>query len=131
MTEQQTAPKPLGDLSAEDYALIIRALARLCVRGEPEQMDALDLCARLQEVSGTLTLHAGSTALADTLAEREYQRERWGDDHDDTHDAEEWACWIGARVERLPARDDQRAQLVRIAAMALAAAESMDRIAEK
>lgn len=72
--------------------------------------------------------------LSDICAERRRQDIKWGGpEHDDIHTADQWANFILDHNEQ--ARDagfygpesDYRNQLVRVAALALAAIESHDR----
>jgi hypothetical protein len=68
-------------------------------------------------------------ALDDILKERDKQDEQWGGpDHDDTHDQWDWLDYIDHQKYRwveVPNRG--RETLVKIAALALAAIESIDR----
>jgi hypothetical protein len=70
--------------------------------------------------------------LADISAEREAQDAKWGgSDHDDDHADSDWLCYIrkhAARAEESHAVFRQ--QMVRIAALAVAAIESFDRYEE-
>ncbi len=61
--------------------------------------------------------------------ERARQDAKWGGpEHDDTHEPEDWADFIGARVVRIQLRmGNDRQNLVQIAALAVAAIESLDR----
>lgn len=76
-------------------------------------------------------------------AERERQDAKWGGPtHDDEHDPEDWIAWIEQRCSRAdemvgcpeeewPERGPEaeyRRNLVQVAAVAIAAIESMDRI---
>jgi hypothetical protein len=80
-------------------------------------------------------------ALSDILAERSRQDTKWGGpDHDDTHPPFEWVEIVAHQVERTidegterPGADAAvvRARLVKIAAVALAGIQSIDRIAKR
>lgn len=79
----------------------------------------------------------------DVLAEREKQREKWGDDHDDAHDegvlrscavllsaAEEDAAYLTTSppwLQELYRKHDRRGRLVMAAAFMLAEIDRMDR----
>ena len=74
-------------------------------------------------------------ALDDVIAERYKQRGHWTDFHDDEHNAHDWAA-ILLRYEGLAMqaaehddREGYRLNLVKAAAVALAAIESYDRVA--
>lgn len=64
-------------------------------------------------------------------AEREKQDAEWGGpDHDDTHGIVDWGQFIRGhllRATRETSRRKMRYQLVRVAALAVAAVESLDR----
>lgn len=85
--------------------------------------------------------------LVAVAVERHYQRSRWGNDHDDEHTGPEW-CWLVLDRAGMVARrthqgllqhsewtDDEpewhlgplRAELVKLAAICMAEAESIDR----
>lgn len=62
--------------------------------------------------------------------ERARQDAKWGGpDHDDRHSLDDWCDFIEERTRLLyPANlDDSRATLIEVAALAVAAIESMDR----
>lgn len=69
--------------------------------------------------------------IGDVLLERQYQDEEWGGaEHDDTHTRQEWVTFLVehlGRVAGAESREQYRHQLVRVAALALAAIESNDR----
>lgn len=74
------------------------------------------------------------TAVRSILAERLDQAREWGGaDHDDLHVPTEWVAFILKQLSRAadcaePGSRDFRARLVKIAALALAALESQDRL---
>lgn len=71
-------------------------------------------------------------ALLAVLIERGAQAQEWGGaDHDDQHTPREWLDFIQAQLARSKPDDPSefRGRMVRIAALALAAIESRDRIA--
>jgi hypothetical protein len=75
-----------------------------------------------------------STSIYDEIRdERAYQDAKWGGpDHDDDHGEEEWFDYIEeyAQGYRGKTRNlSSRARLIAIAALAVAAVESMDRLA--
>jgi hypothetical protein len=69
------------------------------------------------------------------VRERIVQDEKWGGPtHDDTHTQFDWTRFIREHVDRSvrgQARDDFRKQMVRVAALAVAAVQSFDRIGKK
>jgi len=72
-----------------------------------------------------------SNILEEVRAERDRQDAKWGGpEHDDTHDQETWARLID---DRLPYPEDAntckeyRQDMIEIAALAVAAVESLDR----
>ena len=81
-----------------------------------------------------------NVALSDISAEREHQREKWGDDHDDEHGSQDDRHLIDLAQDRLdlamdrryansppfPAGSD-RAPLIQAAALIVAEIERMDR----
>ena len=68
-------------------------------------------------------------AFRDVSAERNRQDEQWGGaEHDDTHGAVEWIDCISKQLRRLSNTAERRERLVKIAALAIAAIESADRI---
>jgi hypothetical protein len=74
-------------------------------------------------------------ALSDVLAERERQDAKWGGhEHDDAHNWHEWIDWIVEHAGKAWSPNDDaeayengRRRYVEVAALALAAIESMDR----
>ena len=71
-----------------------------------------------------------SAVLADVTAERSRQDLRWGGPtHDDEHDIPDWAGYLTEYIRKLLlcGADQQRHRLVQIAALAVAAAQSLDR----
>lgn len=88
-------------------------------------------CAECHRYECTCGVHG---VLAEVLEERRRQDAKWGGlDHDDEHDWWDWDRFIGEHLDR--ARhvnndsdwDVRRKQLIRVAALAVAAVESMDR----
>lgn len=70
------------------------------------------------------------SALADVLAERERQEAKWGGpEHDDRHHPLHWCGFVGEHLARARKQrgHNYRYQMVRVAALALAAVESFDR----
>ena len=68
-------------------------------------------------------------AFRDVSAERNRQDEQWGGaDHDDTHRAVDWIDCISKQLRRLCTTAGRRERWVKIAALAIAAIESTDRI---
>lgn len=68
--------------------------------------------------------------MQEVLQERASQDAKWGgSSHDDEHTPEDWADFIDERLYRLVtgSKEDARKALVQIAALAVAAIESMDR----
>lgn len=69
--------------------------------------------------------------LEEVRMERVRQEKQWGGPkHDDTHTIQEFACWIRSRVDEvgnMSYPDTARRRLIQIAALAVAAVESMDR----
>lgn len=71
--------------------------------------------------------------LRDIETERQAQDAKWGGpDHDDEHDTEDWCMYIRKFVKRAEYDADElgsrgRQHLIRIAALAVAAIESIDR----
>jgi hypothetical protein len=72
-----------------------------------------------------------SAVLADVSAERDAQDAKWGgNDHDDDHVQSDWLHYIREHTNRAEVCADFRRQMVRVAALAVAAIESYDREAE-
>jgi len=68
--------------------------------------------------------------LEEIAAERTRQDEKWGGpEHDDEHSIDDWECFILEHLNRVQGYDDAhgRKQLIRVAALAVAAIESLDR----
>lgn len=73
---------------------------------------------------------AGRTndVLGEVKEERERQDTKWGGpEHDDRHPLSDFADYIAGRVHGIRGGRNERANLVEIAALAVAAIESMDR----
>ena len=72
-----------------------------------------------------------SKALQDVATERQRQDAKWGGpEHDDTHPISDWQRFISQRAENLVYRGNPERMyelFIEIAALAVAAAESMDR----
>ena len=78
-----------------------------------------------------------SKAFADVVQERQLQDEEWGGpEHDDTHDIADWMAFIQTQDDKLfqglgegqmPDPREARERLVKIAALAIAGIESIDR----
>ena len=72
-----------------------------------------------------------SKALQDVATERQRQDAKWGGpEHDDTHPISDWQQFISQRAENLVYRGNPERMyelFIEIAALAVAAAESMDR----
>lgn len=69
--------------------------------------------------------------LGGIVTERARQDKKWGGpDHDDLHDSNQWDELIWDRLYTICDRDQRRTQLVQIAALAVAALESLDRQVE-
>lgn len=66
-------------------------------------------------------------------AQRRYQREKWGNEHDDTHYPQDWPLLLSVRVGRIAdaaLEGDMKTykdQLIKLAAVAVAALETADR----
>jgi hypothetical protein len=83
-----------------------------------------------------LTRKADSAVIADVIAERKRQDEQWGGPaHDDLHDAGDWGAYIRHQLKRLVgvnyAESFARERFIKIAALGMAAAESLTRKADK
>ncbi|MHA2063141.1 MAG: hypothetical protein ACXABY_02050 [Candidatus Thorarchaeota archaeon] len=69
--------------------------------------------------------------LEDIRKEREYQVEKWGNDFDDKNTANDWVTYItmyasaGARMDASP--EEFRTAMVKVATLAVAALEAIDR----
>ena len=65
----------------------------------------------------------------EVLAERTRQDKQWGGpEHDDSHDDTQWLMFIDYQMDRCYLHPDEvRNRLVKIAALAFAAIESLDR----
>jgi len=71
---------------------------------------------------------AALKVMGDVLAERTFQDEQWGGpEHDDGHTLADWRDYIVKQADRSVSSCDARACLVKVAALALAAIESLDR----
>ena len=71
-----------------------------------------------------------SKALQDVATERQRQDAKWGGpEHDDLHSFADWHRFINLRLARSASTDEKetRRLLIQIAALAVAAAESIDR----
>lgn len=61
--------------------------------------------------------------------ERENQDAQWGGAvHDDTHDEQEWIGFMDEQLTKASDNGEYRERFVKIAALAVAALESMDRL---
>lgn len=72
------------------------------------------------------------TIIQEILSEREYQDNKWGGEaHDDTHQSHDWVAFIikhmGKAITWPWDGERFRAQMIRVAALALAAVEWYDR----
>ena len=68
--------------------------------------------------------------IAEVLHERVRQDRQWGGpEHDDTHSADDFAMFIRRQANRL--HEDPRGRMVKIAALAVAAVEMLDRELER
>lgn len=66
--------------------------------------------------------------VAAVYQERKMQDRQWGGaEHDDTHNHDDWLNYIGYQMDRSRYGDDKRERLIKIAALAIAAVEAMDR----
>lgn len=72
--------------------------------------------------------------LNDVIVERHTQDAKWGGpDHDDEHDVEDWCMFIRKHARRAESAANEsglaagRCHLIRVAALAVAAIESIDR----
>lgn len=71
---------------------------------------------------------AQSTVYAEIKVERASQDAKWGGpDHDDEHESEDWFSFIQEHLDRAENPDVYRMQMIRVAALAVAAIESFDR----
>lgn len=68
--------------------------------------------------------------ICEVLAERERQDIKWGGPvHDDTHGPKDWCRFISERMDELPESSaEQRHLFIEVAALALAAIQSHDRL---
>lgn len=80
-------------------------------------------------------MSAHPNVLDEITAERARQDEQWGGpEHDDGHDCIDWCNWIDYQRQRAVGsalagdRADWRERMVKIAALAVAAIESQDRV---
>ena len=74
--------------------------------------------------------------MADILAqvrdERVWQKEKWGDEHDQGHELDDWLRFIDKRMHKLHDQDGiltsarRRVLFVKIAALAIAALEALE-----
>lgn len=71
--------------------------------------------------------------VADVLYERKLQDKEWGGaEHDDKHDLDDWYRYIQKHAIRIFKNGDEaRLAMIRVAALAIAAAESFDRRTEE
>lgn len=65
--------------------------------------------------------------LREVNAERQAQHLKWGDEHDDTHTWNEWIDLIIKHARLAGHGEPERQQFVRVAALAVAAVEALDR----
>jgi hypothetical protein len=74
---------------------------------------------------------APSEAISDVLAERERQDAQWGgQDHDDQQSNRDWTHYMGKQAAKIaPDPERARERYIKIAALAVAAIESIDRAA--
>lgn len=71
---------------------------------------------------------ARANILVEVHDEREHQDRQWGGpDHDDGHTAEDFHEFIRHQIDRTRTQQEARARFVKIAALAVAAVESIDR----
>lgn len=76
--------------------------------------------------------------LADVMLERQSQDQRWGDQHDDEHNEREWLAIIWSYLRHAEHQPPDRTlytryreNLIKVAALCVAAVESIDRQAAK
>jgi hypothetical protein len=71
-----------------------------------------------------------SGVLGEVAAERAAQDAQWGGpEHDDEHGAGDWLHFISVKTRKAAGEDSPRRRFIQIAALAVAAVESMDRLA--
>lgn len=72
------------------------------------------------------------SAVYDVIEERQRQDKQWGGpEHDDAHDIWNWCVYIEKQVKRIEEdgyNGKERERFVKIAALAIAAIESIDRV---
>ena len=139
-------PTPKGNKHKRDLDKLARsildALTGLLYKDD-EQVDELHIRklvrdnspgadVTIEELVGEPANAAQSLIVAQILDERQRQDEKWGGaDHDDEHEATEWLSFIDEHRLRarkvVSDRDAFRHRLVIIAALAIAAIESIDR----
>ena len=99
-----------------------------------DQDDQIEMLAKMDaalEAPAAAPEQPASKALQDVATERQRQDAKWGGpEHDDTHPISDWQQFISQRAENLVYRGNPERMyelFIEIAALAVAAAESMDR----
>ena len=104
----------------------------------PKCCDVLCWCQPPVRRTVEVSLGSITAVYAEVWVERERQRSQWGDTHDDTHNANDWVAYItrylGEATYSYLWKDpgqflkaDFRTAMVKIAAIAIAAVEFIDR----
>jgi len=66
--------------------------------------------------------------IAQIIQERRMQDRQWGGaTHDDEHSHDDWLKYILYQIDRSRFDEDRRARLIKVAALAVAAVEAIDR----
>jgi hypothetical protein len=126
MSDQEMSPAVRNAMRRFEDASRIRGLFERQIADLTKQRD--ELAAALKASRYCCALHP------DVAEERKRQNNQWGGPyHDDAHDWYDWSDYIGKQLSRLikatnkSQATERRQRFVKIAALAVAALESMDR----
>lgn len=118
----------------DTFALTVEDLAAL-EQFAPPKLQTLTLSIDAASIAHRFT--GSERVIVDVMAERDRQDSQWGGPgHDDTHDVADWLAYIQSQGDKLfdglqdgqmPEPEAARSRLVKIAALAFAAIESLDR----
>lgn len=112
-------PTPIGRVTGADVAALHCELTTIAVGQDGD-------CRAIAEAVATL-------AMINAATRRSKVSSAMGPEHDDQHSRLEWCSLIEVHLARAkqPERTKHREQLVKIAALAIAAAQSYDRLDER
>ncbi len=128
----EPAQEPFDPALFEDWASDIADADALASKA-PSQIE-WEIIEALQKAYRVGRAEAVPSAIIDVLAEREHQDAQWGGEaHDDTHLKDDWLHFIRKQLDHAfhVGTPGVRDRLVKIAALAVAAIESHDRVTHR